>query len=139
VNVVIDTNIIISTLVFSSGQLDWLREAWVNQRITPLTNTPCSEELLRALTYPKFKLTGTDIENLLGDYLPFTKVIYATQHPEKPMPQCRDSHDQKFLHLAYAGKAEALITGDKALLELNKLTPFNILTASAFRKSYFES
>ena len=131
-NVVIDTNIIISTLVFSNGQLGWLREAWISQQITPLTNTPCSEELLRALTYPKFKLTGTDIENLLGDYLPYTKVMHTTQHPEKTIPQCRNSHDQKFLHLAYAGKAEALITGDKALLELDKLTPFNILTASSF-------
>ena len=135
--VVLDTNIIISALVFRTGQLAWLRETWSNRQITPLTNTPCSAELLRVLTYPKFKLSKADIESLLGDYLPCTKVIKATQKPENRIPQCRDPHDQKFLHLAYAGNADVLITGDKALLELDKQTPFDILTASVFRKQHF--
>jgi len=133
VNVVIATNIIISTLVFNTGRLHWLKDAWIEQKITPLVDTACSEELLRALTYPKFKLSETDIESLLGDYLPYTKIIKTTGHPEN-IPKCRDPHDQKFLHLAYAGKTTALISGDKALLELNKQTPFEIITAFDFRK-----
>jgi hypothetical protein len=34
-------------------------------------------------------------------------------------PQCRDADDQKFLQLAVTGKADALVTGDKDLLDLN--------------------
>lgn len=35
---------------------------------------------------------------------------------------CRDADDDKFLETALLGEADALITGDKALLEMN---PFN--------------
>jgi len=136
VRVVLDTNIIISTLVFNTGQFGWLREAWINQKISPLVNKSCVEELLRALTYPKFKLSPEDIESLLGEYLPNTKTIETTRKTGKKIPRCKDPHDQKFLELAYAGNAEVLITGDKALLELHGQTPFDILTATAFRKRF---
>jgi putative PIN family toxin of toxin-antitoxin system len=134
VNVVIDTNIIISTLVFNTGRLHWLKDAWSEQIITPLVDPACSEELLRALTYPKFKLSAEEIGILLEDYLPYTKVIKITEPQPGRTPKCRDPHDQKFLQLAYAGKVHALITGDKVLLELNNLTPFEIITAFDFRK-----
>jgi len=51
VRVVLDTNIIISALVFHSGHLVWIRQAWIDRQITPLANKACIEELLRALTY----------------------------------------------------------------------------------------
>ncbi len=134
--VVLDTNIIISALVFNSGQLVWIRQTWINQSITPLVNKVCVEELLRALTYPKFKLSPQEIESLLGEYLPHTITIESTRKPGKKIPHCKDPHDQKFLELAYAGNAELLITGDKALLDLQGKTPFEILTPAEFRKRF---
>lgn len=134
--VVLDTNIIISALVFNTGQLGWLREAWINQQIIPVVNKTCVEELLRALTYPKFKLSPEEIRSLLGEYLPHTIIIESTPNLEKKIPRCKDTHDQKFLELAYFGNAEALITGDKALLNLHGKTPFAILTPAEFRKLF---
>ncbi len=134
--VVLDTNIVISALVFNTGQLGWLREAWINQKILPLVNKSCVEELLRALTYPKFKLSPAEIESLLGEYLPHTETIAIERKSGKKIPHCKDPYDQKFLELAYAGNAEVLITGDKALLELHGQTPFDVLTVTAFRKRF---
>jgi putative PIN family toxin of toxin-antitoxin system len=134
VRVVLNTNIIISTLVFQSGHLVWIRQAWTGRQITPLANKACVEELLRALTYPKFKLSPADIESLLGEYLPHVKTITGLPKAGKGLPRCEDPHDQKFLELAYTGNAEVLITGDKALLDLHKKTPFAILIPAEFRK-----
>jgi len=44
------------------------------------------------------------------------------------MPPCRDPHDLPFLHLAAAGRADALVSGDADLLTLAGLTRWRILT-----------
>ncbi len=134
--VVLDTNIIISAIVFHSGHLVWIRQAWLNRQITPLVNKACIEELLRALAYPKFKLSPLQIEGLLGEYLPHTKTITSIRKTGKALPRCKDPHDQKFLELAYAGNAQALITGDKTLLDLHAKTPFEIVSPAEFRQRF---
>lgn len=49
---VFDTNIVISALVFNSGQLSWLRQLWNSHQVITLINNPCAEELLRVISYP---------------------------------------------------------------------------------------
>jgi putative PIN family toxin of toxin-antitoxin system len=136
VKVVLDTNIIISALVFSSSQINWLREAWINKRILPVVDKACVEELMRALAYPKFRLSAEEIEILLGEYLPYTVTLEPGHKPARNIPKCKDPHDQKFLELAYTGNARFLVTGDKALLTLHRKTPFKILTPAEFRKHF---
>lgn len=86
-------------------------------RIVPLASPATAQELVRVLAYPKFKLTAGEQHDLLGDYLPWAKVV---QMPEPPpvTPPCRDPFDLPFLQLAIAGKADALVSGDKDLLAL---------------------
>lgn len=134
--VVLDTNTIISALVFNSGQVSWLREAWINQKITPVVNKSCVEELMRALAYPKFRLSTEEIQSLLGEYLPYTIINETTRKHGGKIPRCKDPYDQKFLELAYAGNAKFLITGDKALITLHGKTPFEILTPAGFSKRF---
>ena len=55
--VVLDTNCLISALIFSRGKFAWLREAWQTKRFTPLASHDTVSELLRVLAHPKFKLT----------------------------------------------------------------------------------
>ena len=43
------------------------------------------------------------------------------------LPRCRDPHDQKFLELARAAGADALVTKDRALLELAPTPPWHDL------------
>ena len=125
VRIVVDTNVVLSALLFEHGHVSWLRGAWGRHRCQPLVSTETVEELLRALAYPKFKLSAQDREELLGDYLPFTVRVEVGEGIGQP--KCKDPDDQKFLDLAYAGKAAILITGDKALLALAGTCPFDIL------------
>ena len=64
--VVLDTNTILSALLFEHGRLVPLRNAWQAGALTPLLCTPTVEELLRVLAYPKFRLAPADREELLA-------------------------------------------------------------------------
>lgn len=129
--VVVDTNLVLSALMFAAGRLAPLRLAWQAQRMLPLVSRATAAESIRTLTYPKFKLAAHEQEELLADYLPYCKtvrmpaVLPATS-------RCRDAFDVIFLELALAGKADALVTGDKDLLSLAGKLACPILSAEQF-------
>lgn len=115
--VVLDTNVVLSALLFSGGPPAQVREAWPAGRIVPLASAATAQELVRVLAYPKFKLTAAEQQDLLADYLPWVRVVRIPEPPPQA-PPCRDPFDLPFLHLAIAGKAQALVSGDKDLLAL---------------------
>lgn len=129
--VVLDTNVLLSALLFRSGSLSWLRHSWQAGIIRPIASRDTAAELLRILSYPKFHLTGEEREYLMGDYLPWCESVTVPQQTD--VPSCRDPFDRPFLELALAAKADALITGDKDLLALANSFAVPILTPAAFR------
>jgi putative PIN family toxin of toxin-antitoxin system len=129
--IVLDTNVLLSTLLFHAGALSWLRLAWQSEAIHPLASHDTTTELIRVLSYPKFKLTSDEREALLGDYLPWCETVTVSNKIK--LPDCRDPFDRPFLELALTAKADALITGDKDLLVLSHLFAVPILTPAVFR------
>ena len=130
--VVLDTNCIISALLFSRGNMAWLRQGWQTQLFIPLSSKETVLELMRVLSYPKFQLTVDEQQQLLSEYLPHTVPI--AQVTSKPsMPMVRDVDDQKFLNLAISGKADCLVTGDQDLLVLKGMSNVAILTLQEFK------
>lgn len=117
VRVVIDTNVVLSSLLFANGGLAALRHAWQRGGCVPLVSRATAEELIAVLAYPKFKLTHAQQQDALAAYLPYCET-FATPRASTTLPICRDVHDQKFIALAHAAKADALITEDKDLLVL---------------------
>jgi putative PIN family toxin of toxin-antitoxin system len=132
--VVLDTNVVLSALLFGNGRLAALRGAWQQARCQPLVSGATAGELLRALAYPKFKLSADEQEQLLADYLPYcTTVRMPTRAPRTPA--CRDPADLPFLQLAIIGKADCLVSGDRDLLAVTGPFPCLIVTAAAFLQS----
>ncbi|MDF2462051.1 MAG: hypothetical protein K0Q43_286 [Ramlibacter sp.] len=130
--VVLDTNVVLSALLFRGGPPAQVRAAWLAGRFVPLASAATAQELVRVLAYPKFKLAAAEQEDLLADYLPWVRVV-RIPHPPPLAPPCRDPFDLPFLHLAITGKAHALVSGDKDLLTLagvRGLCP--VLSAEAF-------
>jgi putative PIN family toxin of toxin-antitoxin system len=129
--VVLDTNVALSALVFAQGRLGALREAWHDARCQPLLFQATAAELMRALAYPKFKLSAEEQQELLGDYLPYCTTVRMPARPPR-IPPCRDPFDVPFLQLAIAGKADYLVTGDRDLLSLAGEFSCPIVTAGQF-------
>ena len=132
--VVLDTNVVLSALVFGKGTTARLRAAWQIGHFLPLVSTVTVQELLRVLAYPKFRLDPAAREEVLADYLPYAQVVRIPQPPPE-VPPCRDLFDLPFLHLAAAGRADALVTGDADLLALVGRASCSILTPEAFLSS----
>lgn len=132
--VVIDTNLVLSALVFSQGRLAPLRHAWQGEHCQPLVSSATAAELIRVLAYPKFKLTSDEQQELLADYLPWCTTV-RMPNPLPKTPKCRDPFDLPFLQLAIAGKADCLVSGDKDLLSLAGQFSCPIITADQFIKT----
>ncbi len=60
--VVLDTNLVLSALVFQSGRLARLRLFWRSGVFTPLVSRTTAADLIRALGYAKFKLAAAEQE-----------------------------------------------------------------------------
>ena len=120
--IVLDTNVLVSALLFSHRSLGWLVDAWQSGRTTPLVSAQTATELARVLGYPKFRLSEPEREDLLGEYLQPVDV-----------PVCRDPNDRMFLQLSLSAAADALVTGDSDLLALDETLDIPVLTPIAFR------
>ena len=127
--VVLDTNVLISALVFESPDAVWLRNLWQHAGIVPVVSRETVEELVRVLSYRKFELTEADQLDLLGDYLPYTETIRVPKLRAR-IPKCHDPKDEIFLRLAYAAKVDAIVTGDDDLLALAGESRIPILSLS---------
>ena len=129
--VVLDTNVVLSALVFTHGQAVALRDAWQAGRCEPQVSKATAAELIRALGYPKFKLSAEEQRELLADYLPYCRSVTIPAKPPRT-PSCRDPFGLLFLQLAMVGKAEVLVTGDQDLLDIKSKLLCPIVTLEAF-------
>lgn len=134
---VIDTNVLVSALLFHDGTLSWLRDAWRSGSIQPLASRETTTELIRVLTYPKFVLSTDEQRDLLDDYLPFCESVVVPT-PPPAVPECRDLFDQPFLELALAGHADVLVTGDTGILALAGEFAVPILSPAVFGQRFFK-
>jgi uncharacterized protein len=124
---------VVSALLFG-GRLAWLRTAWAKGTITPLICRETATELLAVLARKKFRLRAMEQELLLADYLPFAEIVKLSS-PRAILPvACRDRDDEVFIHLAMAGDAAFLVTGDADLLALKASAPVRIVSVAELRK-----
>ena len=135
--VVLDTNVVLSALVFGGGLAGQVRRAWQQGVLLPLASTATVQELVRVLAYPKFRLSEPEQNELLADYLPYTETVRIPQPPPL-VPECRDVLDAPFMHLAVAGGAQVLVSGERDLLaiaaEFERSSGCPILAIDAFFK-----
>ena len=129
--VVLDTNVIVSAILLG-GTPGRLISLWKKKIIQPFVTKEIILEYLRVLAYPDFQLTENEIHFILyHEMLPFFEEVdikSRTAVIEK------DPSDDKFLHCAKAGKASAIISGDKHLLNLKSFGSILIMSPAQFLK-----
>ncbi len=132
IRVVLDTNILISALLFK-GELSKIARLWKKGAIIPLFSKETFQEFRDVLTYPKFALTYDEIEVLIEDeVLPFFEIV----DPVEEVSACKDPDDDIFISCAVSGSAEYIISGDNDLLDLGEFRSIRIITPSALIKHF---
>ena len=129
--VVLDTNCLVSALIFSRGKFAWLQEAWQTKRLIPLASRDTVSELLRVLAYPKFKLSPDEQWALLAEFLPFVETVKA-ETPPAGLPEIRDADNVIFLALAAVAQADALVSGDGDIQAVRSQFRIPVLSVAEF-------
>lgn len=124
---VFDTNVVLSALLFPRSALSWLRQPWKSGELTPVVCSETAAELVKVLCYPKFKLSPIEQEALLSDFLPYARISRFDPVPASGLV-CRDPKDQIFIDLAIAEQVSYLVSGDQDILDLASQSPVPFLT-----------
>jgi len=130
--VVLDTNVILSALLFG-GKPAKLMKLWKSGRIQPFLCKEIIEEILRVLAYPRFQLSEEEINYLLYyEILPYFEVVSISPGP---VIIEQDPSDDKFVRATEAAGAKVIISGDQHLLALKTFKKIEILTPVRFLKT----
>ncbi len=126
---VVDTNVIISAALFERSTPYRVVELLLSEGHF-LVSAETIAELERQLRRPKFdRYTSWDDREALIEVIQAKTVeVRVTER----ITACRDPKDDKFLDVAVAGEADALITGDADLLVLHPFRGIPILRPADF-------
>lgn len=126
--IIIDTNLWISFLLSKrNSRLDRL---FLDQSVTVLFSQELLDEFIEVARRPKLKkyFNVADLESLLHQINLHAAFINVTSK----FNECRDPKDNFLLSLALDGKANYLLTGDKDLLDLEKVGKTKVLTLTQY-------
>ena len=126
---VLDTNTLVSRMLLPAGTAGRAVDHALALGVLLASNETLAE-LADVLGRPKFDRWVSLAERqrfiaLLGGVCRRVDIGHRVQ-------ACRDPRDDKFLHVALNGEAEAIITGDQDLLALHPFHGVQILSPAAF-------
>ena len=129
--VVLDTNIIISALIFG-GEPRKVTDLIVEKTFRPVMAEELITELRRVVIerFPKARHELEQYEKLLRRF-----AIWVPLGNHR-VSISRDPDDDKFIETAVAGKCQYIVSGDKDLLVLKAYKDIEIVNATDFLKIY---
>lgn len=122
-NVVFDTNIFVSALVFPGGRADEAINRITEGRDQLILSHAIIDECLVVMSR-KF---GRDL-NELARVAVFLADLGVTVQPKRRIRALKDDADNRILECAAAGHAEAIVTGDRAMIALKSFRHIAILS-----------
>jgi putative PIN family toxin of toxin-antitoxin system len=125
--VVFDTNILVSALVFPGGRGDAALRRIIAGTDQLVMSRAIRDELLDVLSR-KF---ARDAEELAHVAVFFSELAMVVA-PRRRLRIVPDDPDNRILECAIAGRAEAIVTGDKALLALKNFRNIPVVTLRTY-------
>jgi putative PIN family toxin of toxin-antitoxin system len=129
--VVLDTNVLLSSLISPHGAPDVIYRAWRSARFEVITSLVQLDELRRASRYPKFKavLQPHRVGDMVNNFQRAIVLDRLTSDVDAD-----DPNDAYLLAMALAGNADYLITGDHraGLLQRGSFGQTRIVTPRVF-------
>jgi len=125
--VVFDTNILVSALVFPGGRADIALRRIIEERDRLLLSKPILDELLGILAR-KFSRDAEELAHVAV----FLSDLSIVVKPRRKFVILADEPDNRILECAVTGGADAIATGDKALLELKTFRKVKLLSLRVY-------
>ena len=125
--VVFDTNILVSALVFPGGRGD----AALRRIIAGTDQLVMSRAILDELLDVLSRKFARDAEEL-AHVAVFVSELAMVVAPRRRLRVVQDDPDNRILECAIAGRAEAIVTGGKALLALKNFRNIPVVTLRTY-------
>lgn len=132
--VVLDTNTYISGILFK-GAPRQIMELIIEGKIQSFFSEEIIQEVQTVLSRNKFRLTDDNVHFIISEIESVSHVVFPSINLQVID---KDPDDNKILECAIEADADAIISGDNHLLELNRFQDIEIVKASDFIKKYFE-
>jgi putative PIN family toxin of toxin-antitoxin system len=123
VKVVFDTNILVSALVFPGGKGEAALWRIVREQDQLIISRPILDELLGTLGR-KFAREAEELAHVAV----FLSELGTLVKPRRRLQVVSDDPDNRILECAIAGRADAIVTGDKELLRLRAFRHVRVLS-----------
>jgi putative PIN family toxin of toxin-antitoxin system len=131
VRVVADTNVLVSALIFPGGAPEAFYRLALESRVELVTSQPLLTELGRVLT-EKFGWDAERTEEAVGQLIRIARVVA----PRETISEiAADPADDRVLEAAAEVRADAVVSGDRHLLDLGSWRGIAILSPAAFLES----
>jgi putative PIN family toxin of toxin-antitoxin system len=127
VRVVFDTNIFISVFAIKQG---WAHKALlkvIEGQDCLVISKPIVDELLAVLAR-KFSRDREELSRIAVFLTEISELVY----PRRKVKVLQDEPDNRILECAHAGRADAIVTGDKAMLKLGIFKDIRIISLKAY-------
>ena len=129
--IVLYTNVLVSG-IFWNGPSRTVLDLWAKEQIEVVVSPLVLEEYERLLTEMERKKPEGLVDTWRGFIVRHSILI----RPEGAFRLCRDPDGDKFLHCAVSAGARVLVSGDKDLLVLKKVSETDILSPKVFLKMF---
>lgn len=126
IRVVLDTNILVSAIVFG-GTPKKILDMVLGDKLIGVTSVSLMAGLSEVV-HKKFPFRNAELEYLEEQM----KVDFEIVRPRKILKVARDIDDNMVLEGAVAGECDFVVTGDKDLLDLKNYREIRILTPGEF-------
>jgi len=130
VRAVFDTNIFVSALAIPGGRAEEAMLMVVEGKVRLLVSKAIIHELLDVLAR-KFNRDKEELARVAVYLAELGEVV----HPRQKMKILSDDPDNRILECAVAGRADVIVTGDKAMLNLREYKKILIVTLKEFLES----
>ena len=132
--VVLDTNVIVSSLLSTKGAPAKIIGCWEAGEFDVATSVALLSELERALAYPKVTKYFGNPQHVISTFLKRFAAVAILSDPKSLTVNAikRDAPDNRVLECAEASGARYIVTGDADLLELEKFEDIIILSPTEF-------
>ena len=128
VKVVLDTNVVLSAILFG-GKPRQILEAALGGTIRICISGPTIGELEKVLQRPKFGFSSQMVQTIISEITAIAEWIEPQEHRGLVKD---DPEDNMFLDCAIEGKVDYLISGDHHLLSIGKCEGVQLINPDGF-------
>ena len=129
--VIFDTNVLISLSLGGGPTIKYLGEAWRSGELELLVTDVLLDEFAEVAARPHL-VTRYGTPEAVSEFVRDLRSGGEWVAIAEPYPDAPDEGDRFLFALAREGHADALVTGDRALLELGRFEDTLILSPRAF-------